>query len=103
VPIWDGFETMPKKPNGNNAVFHLIGLAAFRLDGIIDNNNSGNPTNNACGRGIDFGGRPNDKGFVGTYVGAFVGTQVAPCIPSPDGVNPCSDLSNDAFTINPAR
>ena len=37
------------------------------------------------------------------YVDAFVGTQVAPCIPSPDGVNPCSNLSNDAFTINLAR
>lgn len=100
VPIWDGFEVMSKKPNGNNAVFHLIGFAAFRLDGIIDNKNNGDPSNDACGDGVNFGGRPNDKGFVGTYVDSFVGTQVAPCIQSPDGTNPCSNLSNDAFTIN---
>ena len=100
VPIWDGFETMTKKPNGNNAVFHLIGFAAFRLDGIIDNDNHGDPTGDACGDGVSLGGRPNDKGFVGTYVDSFVGTQVAPCIPSADGTNPCSNLSNDAFTIN---
>ena len=34
---------------------------------------------------------------------AFVGTQSAPCIPSPDGVNPCANLSNDAFVINLAE
>lgn len=103
VPIWDGYETISKKPNGNNAVFHLIGFAAFRLDGIIDNKNNGDPSNDACGAGIDLGGTPNDKGFVGTYVDSFVGTQVAPCIPSSDGTNPCSNLSNDAFTINLAE
>jgi nucleoid-associated protein YgaU len=100
IPIWDGFETITKKPNGNNAVFHLIGFAAFRMDGTIDNKNDGDPSNDACGAGVNFGGTPNDKGFVGTYVDSFVGTQVAPCIPSPDGTNPCSNLSNDAFTIN---
>lgn len=103
VPIWDGFETMPKKPNGNNAVFHLIGFAAFRLDGVIDNRNNGDVSSDACGAGLNMGGTPNDKGFVGTYVDSFVGTQVAPCIPSADGTNPCSNLSNDAFTINLAE
>jgi hypothetical protein len=103
VPIWDGFELMPKKPNGNNAVFHIIGFAAFRLDGIIDNNNKGEPTKDACADGVDAAGPPNDKGFVGTYVDAFVGTQAAPCIPSADGTNPCANLSNDAFVINLAE
>jgi hypothetical protein len=99
VPIWDSFETMTKKPNGNNAVFHLIGFAAFRLDGIIDNKNNGDPSADACGAGA-FTGQPNDKGFVGTYVDSFVGTQVAPCIPSADGTNPCSNLSNDELGVN---
>ena len=103
VPIWDGFETITKKPNGNNAVFHLIGFAAFRLDGVIDNKNNGDVSADACGAGLSMGGTPNDKGFVGTYVDSFVGTQVAPCIPSADGTNPCSNLSNDAFTINLAE
>src|SRR6188472_2138378 len=103
VPIWDGFHLMPKKRNGNNAVFHIIGFAAFRLDGIIDNKNNGDPTTDACGDGLDAGGPPNDKGFVGTYVDAFVGTQAAPCIASPDGTNPCANLSNDAFVINLAE
>jgi len=103
VPIWDGFETITKTANGNNAVFHLIGFAAFRLDGIIDNKNNGDPSGDACGEGLSMGGTPNDKGFVGTYVDSFVGTQVAPCIPSADGTNPCANLSNDAFTINLAK
>ena len=88
VPIWDDFQLITKKPNGNNAVFHIIGFAAFRLDGVIDNKNNGDPSNDACGDGLDLGGKPNDKGFVGTYVDSFVGTQVAPCIPSADGVQP---------------
>ena len=58
------------------------------------------PTNDACGDGLDLGGKPNDKGFVGTYVDSFVGTQVAPCIPSPDGTNPCQNLQNDRLEIN---
>lgn len=101
VPIWDSFETMPKKPNGNNAVFHLIGFAAFRLDGTIDNTGSGNPSNKACGEGINSGGTPNDKGFIGTYVDSFVGSQVSECIA--DGSNPCSNASNTGWTINLAR
>ncbi len=101
VPIWDEFHMMAsKKPNGNNAVFHIIGFAAFRLDGVIDNKNNGDPTSDACGRGINLGGRPNDKGFVGTYVDSFVGTQVAPCLPSADGPNPCQNLQNDRLEIN---
>ena len=100
VPIWDDFQLITKKPNGNNAVFHIIGFAAFRLDGVIDNKNNGNPSNDACGKGLDLGGKPNDKGFVGTYVDSFVGTQVAPCIPSPDGSNPCQNLQNDRLEIN---
>ena len=102
VPIWDGFETMPTKPNGNNAVFHIIGFAAFRLDGVIDNKNNGDPSNDACGDGIQSG-PPNDKGFIGTYVDAFVGTQAAPCLPSEDGTNPCANLSNDSFVVNLAE
>lgn len=98
VPIWDSYETVSKKPNGNNAVFHLIGFAAFRLDGTIDNTGSGDPSAQACGAGVNFGGTPNDKGFVGTYVDSFVGSQVTACIA--DGSNPCANLSNDAFTIN---
>jgi Flp pilus assembly protein TadG len=101
VPIWDDFSMLPgKKPNGNNAVFHIIGFAAFRLDGVIDNKNNGDPSNDACGTGLSLGGRPNDKGFVGTYVDSFVGTQVAPCIPSADGTNPCQNLQNDRLEIN---
>ena len=100
VPIWDEFEMMTKKPNGNNAVFHIIGFAAFRLDGIIDNKNNGDPSTDACGDGLDLGGKPNDKGFVGTYVDSFVGTQVAPCLPSADGTNPCQNLQNDRLEIN---
>ena len=101
IPIWDDFELLPaKKPNGNNAVFHIIGFAAFSIDGIIDNKNNGDPSNDACGEGLDLGGTPNDKGFVGTYVDSFVGTQVAPCIPSPDGTNPCQNLQNDRLEIN---
>jgi hypothetical protein len=101
VPIWDDFTMLPgKKPNGNNAVFHIIGFAAFRVDGVIDNKNNGDPSNDACGKGLDLGGKPNDKGFVGTYVDSFVGTQVAPCIPSPDGTNPCQNLQNDRLEIN---
>lgn len=100
VPIWDGFETIGKKPNGNNAVFHIIGFAAFRLDGVIDNKKNGDPSNDACGKGLDLGGKSNDKGFVGTYVDSFVGTQVAPCIPSSDGTNPCQNLQNDRLEIN---
>jgi len=101
VPIWDSFELMPKDPNGHNAVFHLIGFAVFRLDGVIDNNNKGLVTKDACGAGIDLGGTPNDKGFVGTYIDSFVGTKVSPCIAT--ATNPCSNLSNDAFTINLAE
>ena len=71
------------------------------MDGVIDNNNHGDPTGDACGDGVDAGGTPNDKGFVGTYVDAFVGTQVAPCIPSPDGMNPCANLQNDALRDQP--
>lgn len=102
IPIWDEFELLPaKKPNGNNAVFHLIGFAAFRLDGVIDNHQiNGDPTGNACGAGLSAGGTPNDKGFIGTYVDSFVGTQVAPCIPSLDGTNPCQNLQNDRLEIN---
>ena len=38
IPIWDDWHFLPgKKANGNNAVFHIIGFAAFRLDGVIDN------------------------------------------------------------------
>ena len=105
VPIWDDYNMLAtKKPNGNNAVFHIIGFAAFRLDGIIDNHKiTGNPTGDACGEGVDLGGKPNDKGFVGTYVDSFVGTQVAPCIPSADGTNPCSNLQNDRLEINLAH
>ena len=105
VPIWDNFNMLAtKKPNGNNAVFHIIGFAAFRLDGIIDNHQvSGEPTNDACGDGLGAGGTANDKGFIGTYVDSFVGTQVAPCIPSPDGTNPCQNLQNDRLEINLAR
>jgi Chitobiase/beta-hexosaminidase C-terminal domain len=100
VPIWDDFHLLPsKKPNGNNAVFHIIGFAAFRLDGIIDNKNNGDPSNDACGDGMGVG-KPNDKGFVGTYVDSFVGTQVAPCLPSADGTNPCQNLQNDRLEIN---
>ena len=102
IPIWDDWHFLPgKKPNGNNAVFHIIGFAAFRLDGVIDNHKtSGAPTHDACGEGLNLGGTPNDKGFVGTYVDSFVGTQVAPCIPSPDGTNPCQNLQNDRLEIN---
>jgi hypothetical protein len=100
VPIWDEFHMITAKPNGNNAVFHIIGFAAFRLDGVIDNKNNGDPTTDACGAGVDLGGRPNDKGFVGTYVDSFVGTQVAPCLPSADGTNPCQNLQNDRLEIN---
>jgi hypothetical protein len=102
IPIWDEFELLPaKKPNGNNAVFHIIGFASFRVDGVIDNHKiSGDPTGDACGAGVSLGGTPNDKGFVGTYVDSFVGTQVAPCIPSPDGTNPCANLQNDRLEIN---
>ena len=89
-----------RMPNGNNAVFHIIGFASFKVEGVIDNNNSGNPTNQACGEGLDLGGKPNDKGFVGTYVDSFVGTQTAPCIPSLDGTNPCQNLQNDRLEIN---
>ena len=104
VPIWDDFNMMAsKKPNGNNAVFHIIGFAAFRIDGIIDNKNNGDPSNDACGDGLNLGGKPNDKGFVGTYVDSFVGTQVAPCIPSVDGTNPCQNLQNDRLEINLAE
>jgi hypothetical protein len=105
VPIWDNFNMLATaKPNGNNAVFHIIGFAAFRLDGIIDNHQtSGVPTNDACGDGLGAGGTANDKGFIGTYVDSFVGTQVAPCIPSPDGTNPCQNLQNDRLEINLAR
>jgi hypothetical protein len=101
VPIWDDFNMLAtKKPNGNNAVFHIIGFAAFRIDGVIDNKNNGDPSGDACGAGVGLGGTPNDKGFVGTYVDSFVGTQVAPCIPSVDGTNPCSNLQNDRLEIN---
>jgi hypothetical protein len=102
IPIWDDWHFLPgKKANGNNAVFHIIGFAAFRLDGVIDNHKvSGDPTGDACGEGASLGGKPNDKGFVGTYVDSFVGTQVAPCIPSPDGTNPCQNLQNDRLEIN---
>jgi hypothetical protein len=102
IPIWDDWHFLPgKKANGNNAVFHIIGFAAFRLDGVIDNHKtSGDPTHDACGEGLNLGGTPNDKGFVGTYVDSFVGTQVAPCIPSPDGTNPCQNLQNDRLEIN---
>ena len=102
VPIWDDYNLLATpEPNGNNAVFHIIGFAAFRLDGIIDNHQiTGDPTGDACGEGVDLGGTPNDKGFVGTYVDSFVGTQVAPCIPSADGTNPCQNLQNDRLEIN---
>jgi hypothetical protein len=100
VPIWDDFHLISKKPNGNNAVFHIIGFAAFRLDGVIDNKHNGDASGDACGKGLDLGGTPDDKGFVGTYVDAFVGTQVAPCLPSADGTNPCQNLQNDRLEIN---
>lgn len=105
VPIWDDWvPTSPSGPAGNNAVFHLIGFAAFRLDGVIDNHPvNGTPTSDACGAGLNAGGTPNDKGFIGTYVDSFVGTQVAPCIPSPDGTNPCANLQNDRLEINLAQ
>lgn len=104
VPIWDDFNLLAtKKPNGNNAVFHIIGFAAFRIDGIIDNKTNGDPSNDACGDGLALGGISNDKGFVGTYVDSFVGTQVAPCIPSADGTNPCQNLQNDRLEINLAE
>ena len=104
VPIWDDFNMLAtKKPNGNNAVFHIIGFAAFRLDGIIDNKNNGDPSSDACGDGLGAGGTANDKGFIGTYVDSFVGTQVAPCLPSADGTNPCQNLQNDRLEINLAH
>ena len=104
VPIWDNFNMLAsKKPNGNNAVFHIIGFAAFRLDGIIDNKTNGDPSNDACGDGLNAGGTSNDKGFIGTYVDSFIGTQVAPCLPSADGTNPCQNLQNDRLEINLAH
>lgn len=101
IPIWDDYQMMDNAdPNGNNAVFHVIGFASFIIDGVIDNKNNGDASNDACGAGVSLGGTPNDKGFVGTYVDSFVGTQVAPCIPSPDGTNPCQNLQNDRLEIN---
>ncbi|MGI8829248.1 MAG: hypothetical protein ACR2I5_05705 [Candidatus Limnocylindria bacterium] len=49
VPIWDGFETIGKKPNGANAVFHLIGFAVFKLEGVIDTKPDGSPSGKGCG------------------------------------------------------
>ncbi len=104
IPIWDSFHTTSKKPNGANAVFHIIGFGVFKLDGIIDNKGNGDPSGDACGDGINRGGKPNDKGLVGTYVDSFIGSQVSPCIQSPDGSNPCTNLgANTAFTINLAK
>ena len=105
VPIWDGFETTSKKPNGANAVFHLIGFAVFKLEGIIDIKNNGDPSGKGCGvQDIDGVSRPNEKGFIGTYVDSFIGTQVARCIIDPVTQNPCTNLNaNTAFTINLAE
>ena len=101
IPIWDDYELLP----GKNAEREQRGVPHHRVrglppDGVIDNKNSGDPTDDACGEGLDLGGKPNDKGFVGTYVDSFVGTQVAPCIPSLDGTNPCQNLQNDRLEIN---
>jgi hypothetical protein len=105
VPIWDRFDTISKSgnPNGHNAVFHLIGFGVFRVDGVIDNTGSGNPSGGACGDGLNFGGRANDKGMIGTYVSSLIGSQVSPCIPSADGTNPCQNLNNDELGINLAE
>lgn len=101
VPIWDGPpEIISKKPNGSNAIFHLIGFGVFQLDGIIDN--AGPASGDPCD-GVDLGGPPNDKGFIATYISSFVGTQVVPCIPSQDGSNPCTALQQQALTINLAQ
>ena len=103
VPIWDKVETVKKSsnPQGHNAVFHIIGFAVFRLDGIIDNKANGDPSADACGDGLNFGGPKNDKGFIGTYVDSFVGTKVAPCIAV--GTNPCAGLDSQGLTINLAE
>lgn len=105
VPIWDSFETTAKKPNGANAVFHLIGFAVFKLDGVIDTKPDGSASGKGCGvQDIDGSTKGKDKGFIGTYVDSFIGSQVAPCIASPDGTNPCANLgANTAFTINLAK
>lgn len=105
VPIWDSFETTSKKPNGSNAVFHLIGFAVFKLDGVIDTSPGGGKSGKGCGiQDIDGNEKKNDKGFIGTYVDSFIGSQVAPCIPSADGTNPCTNLgANTSFTINLAK
>jgi hypothetical protein len=53
---------------------------------------------------IDGTSGPNEKGFIGTYVDSFIGTQVARCIIDPVTNNPCTNLnSNTAFTINLAE
>jgi hypothetical protein len=102
VPIWDSFATFNKKPNGANAVFHIIGFAVFKLDGIIDVKNNGDPSGKGCGiQDIDGVSGANEKGFVGTYVDSFIGSQVARCIIDPVTQNPCTNLNaNTSFTIN---
>lgn len=100
VPVWDGFRTIGKKPNGANAVFHLIGFAVFKLEGIIDIKNNGGPSGKGCGV-APVTPQPNDKGFIGTYVDSFIGSQVAPCVV--DGTNPCANLSANGITINLAE
>lgn len=100
VPIWDRFETIKKNSNGHNAVFHLIGFGVFRVDGVIDNKGNGDPSSDACGEGLNFGGKANDKGLVGTYVSSLIGSQVTPCIASTDGTNPCQNLNTSEMGIN---
>lgn len=103
VPIWDGFETIDKKPNGTNAIFHLIGFAVFKLEGVIDTKPDGSPSGKGCGvEDIDGETKGKDKGFIGTYVDSFIGSQVTACVV--DGVNPCANLgANTSFTINLAK
>ncbi len=105
VPIWDSFSTFNKKPNGANAVFHLIGFGVFKLEGIIDMKSNGDPSGKGCGvQDIDGVSHPNEKGFIGTYVDSFIGSQVARCIIDPVTNNPCTNLNaNTAFTINLAE
>jgi hypothetical protein len=103
VPIWDGFETISKKANGANAVFHLIGFAVFKLEGVIDTKPDGSPSGKGCGvQDIDGETKKKDKGFIGTYVDSFIGSQVTACVV--DGTNPCANLgANTSFTINLAK
>jgi hypothetical protein len=100
VPIWDSFRTTGKKPNGANAVFHLIGFAVFKLEGIIDIKANGDPSGKGCGV-APITPQPNDKGFIGTYVDSFIGSQVALCQVSAS--NPCANLGSNPLTINLAE